>query len=106
MTKIIYRREGGDETVLDAEDGDSVMFAAVQNGVDGIAGECGGVLSCATCHVYVDENWIEAVGEAADDEKDMLDVTNAERRPNSRLSCQIEIRPDLDGIIINIPEEQ
>lgn len=106
MTRIVYRTSDDSETVLDAEDGDSVMFAAVQNGIGGITGECGGVLSCATCHVYVPPEWLPKVGEAGPDEEDMLEATAAERLPNSRLSCQIEITPELDGLVVDLPPEQ
>ncbi len=105
MTTITYRRDGKD-TSLDANDGDSVMFTAVQQGVGGIVGECGGVLSCATCHVYVDPEWLGQVGPPGADEEDMLEATAAERRPNSRLSCQIEVQPELAGLIVEIPTEQ
>ena len=106
MTRIIYRTEAGAETALDVEDGDSVMFAAVQNGLVGITGECGGVLSCATCHVYVAPEWIDKVGVAELDEDDMLEVAAAERRSSSRLGCQIIVTPELDGLVVEIPAEQ
>lgn len=106
MTNIVYRTADSAETSLNVEDGDSVMFAAVQNGVQGITGECGGVLSCATCHVYVAPDWMPKVGEPSEDEEDMLEATAAERRPNSRLSCQIEVTPELEGLIVELPSEQ
>lgn len=106
MASVTYRAPDGGETVLDVEDGDSVMFAAVQNGVAGITGECGGVLSCATCHVYVDEDWLDKVGPPDDDEEDMLGAAAAERRSNSRLSCQIVVSAELDGLIVEVPPEQ
>jgi len=106
MTKITFCRANGETDVIDADDGDSVMFAAVQRGVEGITGECGGVLSCATCHVFVAPNWLEKVGRPSEDEEDMLEATAVERRPTSRLSCQIKMSPELDGLIVEIPPEQ
>lgn len=106
MTTITYRDNRGTESVIDAEDGDTVMFTALQQGVNGITGECGGVLSCATCHVYVAPEWWDRVGPPSEDEEDMLEAVAAERRPTSRLSCQLEIVPGLDGLIIEMPAEQ
>jgi len=106
MTKITFCRANGETDVIDADDGDSVMFTAVQRGVEGITGECGGVLSCATCHVFVAPNWLEKVGRPSEDEEDMLEATAVERRPTSRLSCQIKMSPELDGLIVEIPPEQ
>lgn len=82
------------------------MFGAIQNGVQGITAECGGVLSCATCHVYVDPAWMSRAGAAEDDERDMLEAVAAEQRPNSRLSCQIAVNQALDGLVVDIPETQ
>jgi 2Fe-2S ferredoxin len=82
------------------------MDLAVKNGVKGIVAECGGACACATCHVYVDEAFTGEVGEAGDLEDDMLDGAAAERRPNSRLSCQIKLRSELDGLKVTIAPEQ
>lgn len=106
MATIVYVENDGAERTLTAEDGASVMFTAVQSGVDGIVGECGGVLSCATCHVYVDDAWAGRVGGPGDDEAEMLEVVAAPRRPTSRLSCQIKAGPELDGLIVHVPPEQ
>ena len=106
MTKITFRRANGETDVIDADDGDSVMFAAVQQGVEGITGECGGVLSCATCHVFVAPEWLEKVGPPSEDEEDMLEATAVERRPTSRLSCQIAVSPELNRLTVEIPTEQ
>ena len=106
MTRIVYVQNDGTEHTLTAENGDSVMFTAVQSGVGGIIGECGGVLSCATCHVYVDDAWSERIGGPGDDEAEMLDVVSAERRPTSRLSCQIKATPETDGLVVHVPAEQ
>jgi 2Fe-2S ferredoxin len=87
--------------------GESVMAAAVRNGVPGITGECGGNCSCATCHVYVDDDFTAAVGGAGDMEDDLLDLgVAADRRDTSRLSCQIPLTEDLDGLVVRVPEEQ
>lgn len=106
MTKIVYLPANHDPIEVDGVDGDSVMFTAAQHGVAGITGECGGVLSCATCHVYVDAGWLDQLPAPSEDELDMLDATAAERRPESRLSCQIELSPELDGLVVRIPDEQ
>lgn len=82
------------------------METAVKNGVKGIVAECGGACACATCHVYVDEAFLGAVGEANDQEDDTLDGTAAERMPNSRLSCQIKMRTELDGLTVRIAPKQ
>ncbi|MEM7377304.1 MAG: 2Fe-2S iron-sulfur cluster-binding protein [Pseudomonadota bacterium] len=85
------------------EAGMSLMDAAVQAGVDGIDGDCGGCLSCATCHVYVDDAWAEKTGEADVMEEGMLEVVEAERTPRSRLSCQITMSAELDGLVLHVP---
>ncbi|MDQ2801504.1 MAG: 2Fe-2S iron-sulfur cluster-binding protein, partial [Pseudomonadota bacterium] len=76
----------------------------MQNDVPGILAECGGVMSCATCHVYVDPAWLDRLPPPSTDEDDMLDNTAAERRANSRLSCQIKMAPELDGLRVQVPE--
>lgn len=106
MTEIVYVQKDGTKNCLSAENGVSVMSVAVQRGIVGIIGECGGVLSCATCHVYVDDAWIERVGAAGDDEAEILEMVSADRRPTSRLSCQIKIRPEIDGLVVHVPPEQ
>jgi 2Fe-2S ferredoxin len=93
----------GSRVTRDVPEGTSLMQAAVAHGVPGIVGECGGSLSCATCHVVVDADWSDRAGPPVSFEEDMLDVTEAERTPTSRLSCQIVMRPDLDGIILRVP---
>ncbi|WP_313292013.1 2Fe-2S iron-sulfur cluster-binding protein [Rhizobium rhizoryzae] len=106
MTRIIFISHDGNETAVDAADGDNVMRAALANDVDGIVAECGGSMMCATCHCYVDEAWVERVGTRADGEEDMLESAACEVKPTSRLSCQIRIRPELDGLVIHLPESQ
>ena len=91
MPNVTYISPDGTETTLEARDGDSVMEIAVKNGVKGIVAECGGACSCATCHVYVDDAFVGAMGEVSDLEDDMLDGAESERLPVSRLSCQIKM---------------
>jgi 2Fe-2S ferredoxin len=81
------------------------METAIRNGVPGIDAECGGACSCATCHVYVDEEWMDAVGQPQSMEEDMLDFA-FDVRPNSRLSCQIRVKPELDGLVVETPKRQ
>lgn len=106
MSHVTYISPDGTETTLEARDGDSVMEIAVKNGVKGIVAECGGSCSCATCHVYVDDAFADAVGDAGDLEDDMLDGTVADRLPHSRLSCQIKMRAELDGLKVRIAPQQ
>jgi 2Fe-2S ferredoxin len=81
------------------------MEGAIRNGVPGIEAECGGACACATCHVYVSEEWREKTGEAEPMEQDMLDFAY-DVRPSSRLSCQIKVTPELDGLVVTTPERQ
>lgn len=106
MPKVIYVDAAGIERAVDASPSDSVMSAAVRNGVPGIIGECGGNNSCATCHVWVREEFAEAVGGPNDMEDDLLDLAVEERRGTSRLSCQIPVTPELDGLTVDVPPEQ
>jgi 2Fe-2S ferredoxin len=105
MPKVIYIEHSGKEHVVNAPVGQSVMEAAVKNGVPGIDADCGGACACATCHVYVDEAWMPKVGEAGGMEQSMLDFAN-DVAPNSRLCCQIKLSDDLDGVIVRLPESQ
>jgi 2Fe-2S ferredoxin len=106
MPSVTYQHEDGSKETVNAPVGTSVMQAAVSNDVSGILAECGGAAACATCHVYVDEAWLDRLPAMGDDENDMLDCTASERRPNSRLSCQIELSSDLDGLVVCMPETQ
>jgi ferredoxin, 2Fe-2S len=106
LTKVIYVSAGGQEHPIDAAVGESVMSVAVRNGVPGIVGECGGNASCATCHVWVREDFLSQVGSPGDMEDDLLDLAVSERRPTSRLSCQIPVTAALDGLTVEIPPEQ
>lgn len=94
----------GREITADIKDGLNMMQAAVANNIPNVVGECGGNLSCATCHVYVADEWSSKTGMVGDFEDPMLDVAEAERRPTSRLSCQIKMSPDLDGLVLIVPQ--
>ena len=106
MASLTFVRPDGSQQVVEARDGISVMQAAVNEGIDGIVAECGGNAICATCHVYVDPAWEAKVPAIKQDEEDMLDSTASERKPNSRLSCQIDMTPALDGLVVHLPESQ
>ena len=105
MTKITYIEHSGAEHVIEVKDGLSVMEGAVKNNVPGIDADCGGACACATCHVYVEAPWLEKTGDKSAMEESMLDFAeNVE--PNSRLSCQIKVTDDLDGLVVRMPESQ
>ena len=106
MPKITFVSPEGGRSTVEASDGDSVMQTALANGVEGIVAECGGAMMCATCHVYVDEDWKAKAGTASDEERAMLDFAASEVRPASRLSCQIAITDDLDGLVVHLPDAQ
>jgi 2Fe-2S ferredoxin len=103
---VTFEAPDGTKYAVDADRGTSLMQSAVSNDVPGIVAECGGNAACATCHVYVDEAQISLVGEPGDVEDEMLDFTAAERQPTSRLSCQIEISDELEGLRVHVPETQ
>ena len=105
MVKIKFIEHSGQEHAVEANTGASVMIAAVSNGVPGIDADCGGACSCATCHVYVDQEWLERTGEINPTEEAMLSISTA-RKENSRLSCQIQVTEDLDGLVVSMPEFQ
>ena len=106
MPTIHYILKDGSTRSIDAKPGSSVMENAVRNNVRGIDAECGGCCSCATCHVYVDDSFIALLPPADDMENDLLDGVASERQPGSRLSCQITMTADLDGLIVRVPETQ
>jgi ferredoxin, 2Fe-2S len=106
VPNITYISFQGDTHKIDVPTGDSVMEGAVRNGIDGIVAECGGNMLCATCHVYVDEQFLPLLPPIGDEQDGMLDSTASERLPNSRLSCQIQVRPELDGLVVRMPEYQ
>ena len=105
MTKVTFIDAAGESRTVEAQIGATVMETALRNAVPGIEAECGGACACATCHVYVAENWTEAVGKPSPMEEDMLDF-GYDVRPNSRLSCQIKVTPELDGLVVRTPERQ
>jgi 2Fe-2S ferredoxin len=105
MARITFIQPDGTEQVVDGELGMTVMETAKTHLVDGIEAECGGACACATCHVYVDEAWKEKTGAPSQMEEDMLDFA-FDVRPTSRLSCQIKVTPELDGLVVRIPEKQ
>jgi ferredoxin, 2Fe-2S len=105
MPKITYIDHKGASRVIDAEIGSTVMETAIKNQVPGIEAECGGACACATCHVYVDEAWMSKLPRRESMEEDMLDFA-FEVAPNSRLSCQIKIKAELDGLTVTTPEKQ
>ncbi|MGJ5065902.1 2Fe-2S iron-sulfur cluster-binding protein [Bradyrhizobium oligotrophicum] len=106
MTTITFLHPDNRSESVEAEDGASVMLAALTHGIDGIVAECGGNAVCATCHVYVDDAWTAKLDPVSDDEDALLDGTAAERLPNSRLSCQIKVQPALAGLVVRIPDKQ
>jgi 2Fe-2S ferredoxin len=105
VTKIRFIQQDQREFVVDARDGESVMRAALDNGVPGIAADCGGCLSCATCHVYIAEDWLDRLEPASEDEVAALEIA-VDPQPNSRLSCQVIVSPTIDGLTVNVPERQ
>jgi len=105
MTKVTFIDAAGQSRTVEAQIGSTVMETALRNSVPGIEAECGGACACATCHVYVAEDWMEKVGKPSQMEEDMLDFA-FEVRPNSRLSCQIKVTDALDGLTVTTPGKQ
>jgi ferredoxin, 2Fe-2S len=105
MPKITFVDHAGQARSVDADIGSTVMETAIRNSIPGIDAECGGACACATCHVYVADEWKERVGEPESMEEDMLDFA-FDVRPTSRLSCQIRIKADLDGLVVKTPQKQ
>ena len=105
MPKIIYTDKSGKIITVEVENGLSVMEGAIQNNIPGIDADCGGSMACATCHVYVKEKWLDKLQKAEDAEVDMIDMAH-EPKKNSRLSCQIIINEELDGLEVLTPEKQ
>ena len=105
MAKIIYIENNNKSHTIKVENGLTVMEGAVQNNIPGIDADCGGGMVCATCHVYVKEEWFNKVPKKEDGEEDMLDMA-FEPKQNSRLSCQLVVSDELDGLIVNIPSKQ
>tara|TARA_Y100000590_G_scaffold437203_1_gene558597 strand:+ start:230 stop:550 length:321 start_codon:yes stop_codon:yes gene_type:complete len=105
MPNITYIENNGTSHTIDVPNGITVMEGAVQNNIPGIDADCGGGMACATCHVYVKEEWFDKLPKKEDGEEDMLDMA-FEPKKNSRLSCQLIVSDDLDGLIVNMPSKQ
>ena len=105
MSKITYIESSGKSHTVDVKNGLSVMEGAIQNDIPGIDADCGGGMSCATCHVYVKENWFDKMDKKEDGEDDMLDMA-FEPNKFSRLSCQIIVSDELEGLVVNLPAKQ
>ena len=105
MPKITYLDNQGNSKTIDVENGLTVMEGAIQNDIPGIDADCGGSMACATCHVYVSENWFNKLENIHDAEQDMIDMAY-EPKKNSRLSCQIIVTDELDGLEVTTPEKQ
>ena len=105
MPKITYIENNGNPHTIEVASGLSVMEGAVQNDITGIDADCGGGMACATCHVYVKEEWFDKLPKKEDGEEDMLDMAY-EPKKNSRLSCQLIVSDELDGLIVSIPSKQ
>ena len=105
MSKITYITHDNKTHTIDVQNGLTVMEGAVQNDIRGIDADCGGGMACATCHVYVNDNWTDKLPKKEDGEEDMLDMA-FEPKKNSRLSCQLVVSDSLDGLVVNIPSKQ
>ena len=105
MAKITYIENNGKSHTIDVANGLSVMEGALQNNITGIDADCGGSMACATCHVYVKEEWFDKLPKKEDGEEDMLDMA-FEPKKFSRLSCQLMVSDDLDGLVVNLPTKQ
>ncbi len=106
MPKIVYIQPEGQQLTLEVANGTTLMHAAIANGLDGIVAECGGSAMCATCHVYVDAEWESRLPPMNAVEDEMLDSVADERKSNSRLSCQVTVTPELDGLVVRLPRTQ
>ena len=105
MPKITYKDYQGNSKTIEVENGLSVMEGAIQKDIPGIDADCGGSMACATCHVYVEDKWLDKIPKAEDAENDMIDMA-FEPKKNSRLSCQIIVSNELDGLEVTTPEKQ
>lgn len=106
MSRVIYIHPNGERSETEVADGQNLMMAATGHDIEGIVGDCGGVMSCATCHVIVDEPYLEQLPPVSDTENQMLDYTAAPREAGSRLACQIVMNAALDGIAVRIADPQ
>lgn len=105
MAKIKYIEHNGKEHEIEVSTGLTVMEGAIKNNIPGIDADCGGACACATCHVYINQDWVEKLNPKEDTEEDMLDFA-FDVKENSRLSCQISVNDELDGLVVNLPEKQ
>ena len=105
MPRVRFIKADGSTSEVEAVSGDSIMETAIDNDIDGIVAECGGACSCATCHVYVEDEWLGKLRPPDALEDGMLDCV-IDRRPNSRLSCQLRVSEEIDGITVRVPESQ
>ena len=105
MPKITYQDNKGNSKTIEVEKGLSVMEGAIQNDIPGIDADCGGSMACATCHVYVEEKWLDKLPTAEDAEVDMIDMAY-EPKKNSRLSCQLIVSDEFDGLKVTTPKKQ
>ena len=105
MVAITYIRHDGTETLIDAEEGKSLMMNAVDNMIEGIDGDCGGACACATCHIFIPAEWQDKTGERSAMEESMLQLADGVA-DNSRLGCQIDVSADLEGLVVHMPESQ
>ena len=105
MPKITFKNKEGDSKTIEVENGLSIMEGAIQNDIPGIDADCGGSMACATCHVYVEEKWLDKLPKTEDAEVDMIDMAY-EPKKNSRLSCQLIVSDELEGLTVTTPEKQ
>jgi len=105
MSKITFKNNDGNSKTIDVENGLSVMEGAIQNDIPGIDADCGGSMACATCHVYVEEKWLNKIPKPEEAEVDMIDMA-FEPKKNSRLSCQLIVSEELDGLTVTTPKKQ
>ena len=105
IPKITYKDKDGVSKTIEVENGLSVMEGAIQNDIPGIDADCGGAMACATCHVYVEEKWLDKLPKVDDAEVDMIDMAH-EPKKNSRLSCQLIVTDELEGLVVTTPEKQ
>ena len=105
MPKITFKNKDGNSKIIEVENGLSVMEGAIQNDIPGIDADCGGAMACATCHVYVEEKWFDKLPKAEDAEVDMIDMAY-EPKKNSRLSCQLIVSDELEGLTVTTPDKQ
>jgi 2Fe-2S ferredoxin len=105
MPKITYIDHNDNSKTIEVENGLTVMEGAIQNNIPGIDADCGGSMACATCHVYVEESWLNKLSKAEDSEQDMIDMAYKPEK-NSRLSCQIVVSEEIDGLVVSTPEKQ